>query len=914
MKKDRLLKNTLVKGSRLGCFIKDIKPWVLVEDKSRVPLKFKLIKEESEVQIDPMHINQIKTKKGLIWGCLNIQCGDFDLELPGIYRWGIETAKSNLENIISNTLVDIANNLLTDSEKLSSDVDRFFERDTYIRQSYISSFSNDFLKDINAFEEQLSHFRNNEIIKKLDQYKQIASCLKKIKKDLEPSSKRLKDRNDAYIQSELKRYKGFFDRVEKLPLTEEQRISVVAFEDRNLLVAAAGSGKSSTLIGKVGYALHKGMFKAHEIVALAFNKDASDELNQRVEERLKPILGNTKVEAKTFHALGKSIITETAENPGEFIDVVADGEYKFRLRRALEKCLPDYEFQINWMTFLSLCKDPKPNDDSFESLEEYENYVEFQRRARRDGAAASFQALSGDVVRSYEELTIANWLYMWSVPFEYEKSFEPKPESWRKFQPDFYYPEINVWHEHFALDDKGVAPKIFGDYAKTAQLKRELFDEHIPDSWFETRSGDQRAGKLTEKLEFFLRKYGQKLSLRDPKEVLEKIKSLRQSDPLDLIGGIITLVKVNEINKSEYRNKLLALDDKQRSLSFIKVFWPIYAAYNQSLVDDKKIDFSDMIISATKKLQAREYLSPYKLILVDEFQDLSQDRARLIQALLSQHNDSVLFGVGDDWQAINGFAGSDLKLFMHFEDKFGPTFQYKLTNTFRCSQGISDVASFFIQENKNGQIQKKVVSQLDSTVNETVELVSFYGDSGLASELVLRLEALAEEQRLKQQEELHDKKAVVYLLSRYGIKKTRGISERWLNDTGKRFADCLDLKFMTIHKSKGLEADYVFILRVNAKKGYTFPSTMPKEPLKEVLLTNQDSFPHADERRLLYVAITRAKKKATILYEYGNSSPFVTELLGDKYKNRVKISSKVSSGAKNYDGRPKKRGTKYEYS
>ena len=349
------------------------------------------------------------------------------------------------------------------------------------------------------------------------------------------------------------------------------------------------------------------------------------------------------------------------------------------------------------------------------------------------------------------------------------------------------------------------------------------------------------------------------------------------------------LVKANCITPANFKECIKTVRDTQRASQFSKVFWPLYNAYNSRLSKEGKIDFDDMIVQAADYLERGQVSSPFKLILVDEFQDLSPGRARLVKALMASNADSILFGVGDDWQAINGFAGSDLRLFMEFQSTFGPTHEGELTKTFRSAQGIADVGAFFIQKNSKGQKAKQVISELDKNIDGAVDLLDVVKDESVEGELEAQFAELALNHLAQNEGIPTAKNTTVFLLSRYRLSKTAGITQWWLDNINERFGHALDIEFITMHKSKGLEADYVFLLGLNAGWGLTFPSSMASDPLVDMLLTKSDLFPHAEERRLFYVALTRAKKRATVLFRKFDPSPFVLELMEQRYKGRVTL-------------------------
>lgn len=877
---------TFFRGNLLGCLFSMRPSWTAYVDNISQKLHLVISTTNYEQSFDLVEFHSVSARKGWLWSTVCLSRFDNSIQLTGLWRW---RASKVVEEIETHIIRSLAHNLSSTSfslDHVDKQVTSFLAQDRYIRYSDVMRFESAISASTNFVVKQALELLNHPYARHITQVQKIKGRVEHISGALNPKSSVIRHRNEKFVAQEIEIHRAFFDAVEKTPLTEEQRKAAVIFEDRNLLVAAAGSGKSSTLVGKAGYAVQRGLFHPNEIISLAFNRDTALELNERINSRTKLWLKGKVVKAHTFHALGAAIVRKIARDQGRKTRVSTPKEEKPRLQAVLNDLMRDSEFLTNWVLFVSLCRESIPAADAFISKEDYDNYIEQQRKAHRKGKPAAFKTLSGAIVRSGEELAIANWLFIKGVPFEYEQPFSPLPEGWDKYQPDFYYPEIKVWHEHFALNGTGEAPKHFVNHAKDAEFKRKWLKQHTSDRWFETRSHQYREGTLFDRLESSLKEFGQEFHPKTNEEILTCIRQLGQTDALDLFLSVLHLVKGNGVDPATFERCIASLHDTQRACRFNKVFWPLYNAYNQRLCKEGKIDFDDMIMQAAEYLEQGAFRSQYKLVLVDEFQDLSKGRARLVKALLAQHADSVLFGVGDDWQAINGFAGSNLDLFMKFELVFGATYEGVLTKTFRCSQGIADVGAIFIQRNNN-QKSKQVTSELDKSVDGVVDLIDVGSEDDIEVELDRQLSVLAEKHKLQSAKTASSKKTTVYFLSRYGLKNTAGFSEDVLDKFNKRFVNELELEFMTIHKSKGLEADYVFLLGLNAGSWLTFPSTMTNDPFVDMLLTNNDPFPFAEERRLFYVALTRAKKRALVLFSKVNPSPFVLELLDPRFCRQI---------------------------
>jgi DNA helicase-4 len=252
---------------------------------------------------------------------------------------------------------------------------------------------------------------------------------------------------------------------------------------------------------------------------------------------------------------------------------------------------------------------------------------------------------------------------------------------------------------------------------------------------------------------------------------------------------------------------------------------------------------------------------------VDEFQDISRGRARLLRALLDQHPAARLYAVGDDWQSIYRFAGADVSLMTSFADYFGTTERSDLTRTFRCVDRVSDVAASFVTRNP-AQLQKKV-----GAARRTDSSRVHVGFAGTANPRLIRSILRRVGQELGE-------RASVLLLGRYRTSQPPDL------EAIQREFPRLDLRYLTIHRSKGLEADAVIVLDLNSgARG--FPSEARDDPILNLVLATPETFRHAEERRLLYVAITRARHAAYLLVSSETPSEFVEELTRGGYDVRT---------------------------
>lgn len=309
----------------------------------------------------------------------------------------------------------------------------------------------------------------------------------------------------------------------------------------------------------------------------------------------------------------------------------------------------------------------------------------------------------------------------------------------------------------------------------------------------------------------------------------------------------------------------------------------IAVRYQEILAEFGEIDFTDMITLATRAFNEMKEDLPYRYLLIDEFQDISAIRADLVRALLRKCPGSKLFCVGDDWQSINGFSGSEVRLMTRFHEEFGLGTTQNLTQTFRSNQGIASVAADFVMKNPE-QLKKGVVA-LDRTDRKVIDIHLM--DSPLDLKDILW--NLLQQVREKNNRAKPGRKTSIYALARYNHflgkngKEPNEFEEahkHWIETLAKEDNAALELTMETFHRSKGRECDIVILLGVvsDTANKRSFPSRMAEDILTQLPLAEKEPFPDAEERRLFYVALTRARNKVVIPTMQENMSPFLKEL------------------------------------
>lgn len=317
--------------------------------------------------------------------------------------------------------------------------------------------------------------------------------------------------NQKHLREKRQSRKLFFDTVERNPLTEEQIHACICMDDSVMVVAAAGSGKTSTMVAKTGYVLQEGIATPDQILLLAFNRTTADEVGERIAERLRTVPQVEQVKSRTFHAFGIEVIgLATGKKPSlaPWVDPDKPGADIREIVDIINSLSgQDSGFKREWDLFRTVyARDVKRSGQP----QEPEAYAEGMR---------GFLTAKGHIVKSMEERLIADWLFYNGVSYEYERTYEHETADslHGQYSPDFYYPDIEVYHEHFALNAKGEAPKDFGDYLDGVKWKRNLHATKGTEL-FETTSHELMTGIAIKRLEAFLTERGIKLNFDPDRE------------------------------------------------------------------------------------------------------------------------------------------------------------------------------------------------------------------------------------------------------------------------------------------------------------------------------------------------------------------------------------------------------------
>lgn len=577
-----------------------------------------------------------------------------------------------------------------------------------------------------------------------------------------------KQANERYINQELKDNSDLFDDLDGKSLDSQQREAIVVDEDAVKVIAGAGSGKTFTIQGKVKYLTEKRDVDPSEILAISFSNASVDDLKERIAE---------PIDIKTFHKVGKDILTQY--NQYSRPDTSA---LKRIIKRYLtKKALKNEDISKKLIEFFSFYINIPPSDDDIKyegDLLDWQEGVDFSTLKRRFKNKQR-ETLNNEIVRSYEELYIANFLFIYGIKYTYEKiysypnkNFEREFNKFKEFLfsfneeipdelknditkdllnltdifeeyeikdylPDFYLDDYNIYIEHFGLnrncENHLIGGKSSEEYVKEMEWKRKVHKKYGT-TLIETFSYYQSENRLLTRLAEKLQAQGVEFNEIDYREVyriLLENKTIKEwEDFIVLLKTFIELFKGNNYDETKFKefyDYVGGLKDsfsKDRTIAFLKIVEEIYNDYEAYLLKIKKIDFNDMINKASDCIVKNGLDLPYKYIIVDEYQDTSFTRYNLLRNICDSIGAKIMV-VGDDWQSIYSFSGCDVNIFTKFDNFFDVCETRYIEKTYRNSQQLIDASSNFVMKNPD-QTRKELKSS--KSLKYPIKLVNFDND------------------------------------------------------------------------------------------------------------------------------------------------------------------------------------------
>lgn len=663
--------------------------------------------------------------------------------------------------------------------------------------------------------------------------------------------------NEHFIENQLSCFAQYFDSVLAYPLDAQQREAIVSLEDNVLVISSAGSGKTMTTVGKVRYLIDIQHVPAEKILLITFTRKAAESLSDR--------LGEKNLKCRTFHKLALEIISEaTGAKP-----TITPPDFSLQVYHALMENNPDFKAAIADYILQSRY--------SMRDQFEYASREDYVHDRQKHGILAFFRDMDGHPVfcKSDEESKICDYLGSRGIKFRYEEKYEfsTVDTEYRQYCPDFSIyidgPDgqlKRIYLEHFAVNEYGRCPSWFSqedefNYQQGIIWKRNLHQQHGT-ILLETTSAGFHRGDVLQNLSQQLLDLGAVFTINTDQNVSREL-ARQEENILAMLTAFNFLLKSRATTLDRVRHEVT---DRTDAITFNGIVAPFVNAYKQKEEETAQIDFTDAIIWATD-LCSNGHRPDFDYILVDEFQDISMDRYRFLQALRKEKPITKLFCVGDDWQSIYRFAGSDMALFKQFEKYFGYTKKCLMETTYRFGEPAIAESSRFILANP--EQEAKNVHSFKQDAETKLDFLSTDGQGGV----VERVKCLADQIP-------PDKEIMLLGRYRFDVNIFKN-TELVIHDTNDRVYVTYgnrQMDFMTVHQSKGLECDYIILL--NCNDGILgFPSQISDCPLLKYVLSEPDSYAFSEERRIFYVGITRAKRHTWVLYDVNRPSPFVREFI-----------------------------------
>lgn len=680
--------------------------------------------------------------------------------------------------------------------------------------------------------------------------------------------------NENVATARIKEAYELIGDVEGRKLDKQQMLAIIKETSNHLIIAGAGTGKTTTVVGKIKYLLKSGKCKPEDILVLSFTNASASEMSERIAKET-----GYKIAASTFHKLGLNIITKANGIKPKITQINLAGF----IREKMKGLMLDPKYVRALSSYLLFNRVKSKSEFDFKTEREYKDYLQTNPPV----------TIQNEAVKSYGEMDIANYLLQNGVAYKYEAEYkiDTRTSEYGQYHPDFFLPDYGIYIEYFGIDKNGNVPDWF--YGKNGMSATQAYRESM--EWKRTLHRDNESiliecyayekldGTLLSNLEKCLLENGVNLSPKSPQELWSMVSQDGNSvldGIIELFETVINLVKSNNYTIQSFRAVASEAKNAKQFLNFIDLVEPLYNAYEEELKRTGEIDFNDMINDATSLVKSGKVTNPFTQVIVDEYQDISKARFSLLAALrASRYYD--LFCVGDDWQSIYRFAGSDINYILDFEKYWGPTTISKIETTYRFTPSLIEISGSFITQNPR-QIRKQIQG-MSKDMRFSLGEIGAFNEKYAVEFMSVKIEDLPRD-------------SSVFFIGRYAfdldIMKDSGLFECQYNNVSGfvdvKYRKRLDLKmcFMTAHKSKGLQADYVFIIN-NKSSRMGFPSQIHDDPILDLLLENCEDYPFAEERRLYYVALTRAKIKAYFLTVKDKESVFAKEL-HTRYEQQLK--------------------------
>ena len=522
-------------------------------------------------------IDKISVDNGLLSSRLSIQTGGGEKYSVG----GLNEldARRVLERVLSDAMQFVAG-MGSRLERLDQQRSRIFSDNRYLRHSAHGDFL-DPLKSV--LQHSRGIVRQHLDPRSLQFYERLVQIGTN-----DGFEKARQEFNDKYISTNSKAAIVTSLSYFKNRLTEEQAKAIATDEDTTLVLAGAGTGKTWVVVGKVAHLVQDRGVSPENILVLAYNRKAAEEIRERLTGEL------TSAGIFTLHSFGRKVVSESEEAPT--ISKLATDKVALHtaIDRILLELLLDPLLSKTVFRFIVDNLVPYKSVFDFEAEHEYLEYI----------SNVELRTLSGDLVKSFEELHIANYLTENGIEFEYESSYREHTatKKYRQYQPDFFLPGYEVYIEHLALNEQGRPPANWTAYLEGVEWKRDIHRRH-GSKLIETYSWQHEQGSILNTLEARLTSHGVIFSPVSREELVAKLAKQWISRLSKLLVTFLHHVKTSGHKPDELRTLARSIGDRKRNIRFLDVFDLVWERYEMLLRDEAALDFHDLINTATRYIR-----------------------------------------------------------------------------------------------------------------------------------------------------------------------------------------------------------------------------------------------------------------------------------------------------------------------
>ncbi len=655
-------------------------------------------------------------------------------------------------------------------------------------------------------------------------------------------------------------------------LDNEQTAAISETKYHTQIIARAGSGKTSTLVNRAFFLQKHCGVAPEEMLLLAFNRKAAKEITERLEK----LCGNSATHVMTFHALARAIVHPTQEiiyndssEENQGLDRAFGAVIKDRLSEdefmALVRKLMLAQFKQDWAEIAEGGYDLTPGE-----------LYRFQKNLARE-------TLRGEYVKSHGEKVISNFLFEHNIPYIYEKVHYWQGNVYR---PDFTLPSCSEKGKSIIIEYFGLADTD-PEYDEQMEEKRKYWSNSDKFELIELTPSGFAGG--TEAFEAILKNLlinvGITCNRLSDEEIWLNIKPRALKRFSSAMSGFVGRCRKSWILPDDLGQMIAGheciLDAEAQFLELAVILYTDYLerleANNQQDFDGLMQTAASMVESGTttfERVNEAGNLAALRYIFIDEYQDFSELFHRLIEAVRLHNPEAKFFCVGDDWQAINGFAGSDLKFYENFDSYFPQSRQLYISTNYRSVSSVVSVGNALM----SGIGKPAVASNKSEGIVRIVNLSNFAPTlieeekfkNGTLTPIILRLAGKA----------LSENKSVMLLGRRNNLLVPSGgyiTNDKYLKILCKLLPNEWHdrISILTVNKVKGGEADVVIVMDAFERN---YPLIHPNWIFSRIL---GESLQQIDDenRRLFYVALTRAKESLFIITGNDKMSPYLNDIM-----------------------------------